>query len=457
LSNGGGEAREAVTAEAVAHLRALIRLNTVNPPGNELRTARYLAGVLDQAGIAAEVIEAAPGRGVVIARIRGSGQLAPVMLVAHMDVVGVEADKWTTDPFGGEVRDGYVYGRGAIDDKGMLAANLQAMLLLKRGIDRGDLPLDRDVVFLASCDEETGGEWGMEWLLSHRPELTEAEFALNEGGRIRVVDGRPLYAAIQTAEKVPHVLTVTATGPSGHAAVPLRGNAVVRLGRALAAIGEHREPVVLGDTTRSFFAQLGAIWADAREAFAMADITSNDPERVKRGEAVLAEIPTLDALLRTGISATMVDGGIRVNVIPAEAGATLNVRTLPGELVEDVAARLTAAIGDPLVTVEVTSRGSDTPAVPVNSPMFAAISASVAEAIPGLVAVPYLSTGATDNSPLRRAGVGAYGLLPFPLAQEDERRMHGHDERIPVAALGTGVEIVLGAVRRVGAAAKDGV
>src|SRR3712207_1267422 len=180
--------------------------------------------------------------------------------MAHMDVVGVEAAQWSVEPFGGVVRDGYLYGRGAIDDKGMVAANLVAMLLLKRHVVDAGGTLSRDVVFVANADEEASGRLGMAWLLEHHPELARAEFALNEGGRTRVVGGRALYLAVQNTEKVPHVVTVTARGPGGHASVPLPGNAIGRLGRALDRIAAHREPVQLNATTRRFFAELARVW-----------------------------------------------------------------------------------------------------------------------------------------------------------------------------------------------------
>src|SRR5688572_2101781 len=246
----------AVRDETVRHLRRLIQLNTVNPPGNEITVARYLDSTLRAAGIETHLFEPAPGRAAFIARLKGTGAKQPVLLMAHMDVVGVEADQWTVDPFAGVEKDGYVYGRGAIDDKGMLAANLVTMLMLKRNVlDRGN-SLQRDVVLVANSDEEAGGEWGMGWLIANKPDLIRAEFALNEGGRTRVVNGRPLYVAVQNTEKVAHNVRVIATGPGGHASVPLPGNAISRLARAMGKIAAHEEPVRINPTTRVFFSEL---------------------------------------------------------------------------------------------------------------------------------------------------------------------------------------------------------
>jgi acetylornithine deacetylase/succinyl-diaminopimelate desuccinylase-like protein len=305
------------------------------------------------------------------------------------------------------------------------------------------------VIFVANSDEEAGGEFGMGWLVENKRELIDAEFVLNEGGRTRIVHGTPLYVAVQSAEKVAHVVTVTARGPGGHAAIPLEGNAVTRLGRALAAIGEHREPTRLTPTTQVFFSQLATVWPDATEARAMADVTSGDSERVERGAEVLRQTPVFDAVLRTGISATMVQGGIRTNVIPTEAVAKLNIRTLPGDSIDSVVAALERSIRDPNVTLEITDRGDDSPASDFGSAMFTAIAETVKEIAPSMVTVPYLSTGATDSARLRTLGMQAYGVLPFPMDQDDEDRMHGNDERVPLASLTFGTRLIYGAVSRV--------
>ncbi|HET9010402.1 MAG TPA: M20/M25/M40 family metallo-hydrolase [Gemmatimonadaceae bacterium] len=439
----------AASRETLAHLQAMIRLNTVNPPGNELQVARHLEQALKAEGIETHLFEPTPGRGALVARLKGNGSRQPVLIMGHMDVVGVERDKWSVDPFAAEVKDGYLYGRGAIDDKGMLAANLETMLLLKRNVvDKGGV-LSRDVIFVANSDEEQSGEWGMGWLIKNHPELIKAEFALNEGGRTRIVGGKRLYVAAQNTEKVPHTVTVTARGPGGHASIPLAGNAILRLGRALAKIGEHREPVQVNPTTRTFFAELGRVWPNAHERRAMADVASTDTRRVQRGARVLARIPVFDAVLRNGISATIVQGGIRGNVIPSEAVAKLNVRTLPGQSIDGVVARLKRVVNDSLVEIAVTGRGEDSPASDFHSPMFTAIQESVRALDPTMTVVPYLSTGATDSARLRSWGMQAFGLLPFPMNQDDEDRMHGNDERVPLASLDFGTRMIYGAILRV--------
>lgn len=434
--------------DTVAHLQALIRLDTINPPGDEIRVARYLDDVLRGAGIETTLLEPAPRRAAVIGRILGTGEGRPLLLMAHMDVVPVERDKWTTNPFGGEILDGYIYGRGAIDDKGMLSSNLQTMLLAQRFTGATNTAPTRDIIFLATSDEEAGGTFGIDWILEHHRDLVRAGIAVNEGGRIRVVDGRPLYCAIQCAEKVPHNVVVTATGPGGHASVPHAGNAIVRLARALARIGLHQEPVALDDVSKAFFGGLARVWPDRDVGGAMRAVSANDLQQRAEGARLLSSFPALDAVLRNGISPTLISGGIRSNVIPTEARATLNVRTLPGASIDDVIARLRMVVDDPDVRFEVLSRGDDAPSSPVDGEGYRAICDALEALDPSILAVPYLSAGATDSAALRSAGMDCYGILPFPMEQADEDRMHGHDERVSVNALGFGVRLTCGIVQR---------
>ena len=230
--------RAAVEAETVALLQRLIQFDTTNPPGNELPLARHIEKTLTAEGIETQFLIPAENRAAVVARIRGNGRARPVMMLAHMDVVGVEADKWSCDPFGGIIRDGYLYGRGAIDDKGMLAANIMAMLLIQRTSAGRRQDARADVVLVATSDEEAGGEAGIKWLVENHRDLFDAEFAINEGGRTRIVAGGKRYLAIQTAEKISHMVTLTARGPAGHAVNSREGTRSLRLGRALERLSQ---------------------------------------------------------------------------------------------------------------------------------------------------------------------------------------------------------------------------
>jgi acetylornithine deacetylase/succinyl-diaminopimelate desuccinylase-like protein len=438
-----------IESETVALLQALIRFNTTNPPGDELPLAEFLRSVFERDGISTTLLLPSPTRAALIARLKGNGKKRPVMLLAHMDVVGVEAEKWSCDPFGGIIRDGYLYGRGAIDDKGMLAANAMALIQIKRSVvDQGG-ELDRDVVFVATSDEEAGGADGMEWLVDNHPEHLDAEFAINEGGRTRIIEGGKRYLAIQTAEKISHKVVVTARGPAGHAAIPLAGNAVFQLGRALAKLADYREPVTLTSTTRGFFSELAKVWPAPDVAAAMRDVVSADPATSDAGAEVLSTIPVFNAVMRNGVSPVALGGGVAGNVIPAEVTATLNVRTIPGHRIEDVVDRIRQAIGTDSVSIEIASHGEEATGSDPDSAMFEAIATSARKIDPELAVVPYLSTGGTDSAHLRRLGINAYGILPFPMEQSDEERMHGHDERVPVQSLHFGTKLIFESVRLV--------
>jgi acetylornithine deacetylase/succinyl-diaminopimelate desuccinylase-like protein len=435
--------------ELVSRLQAIIRFDTTNPPGNELPLALYLEGALQGEGIETTRFEPQTNRAVLVGRIRGTGAKRPVILLSHMDVVSTERERWSVDPFAGEIRDGYLYGRGAIDDKGMLAANLMTMLLLKRALIAGQASLSRDVIFLATADEEAGGEWGMGWLVKNHPEVLDAEFALNEGGRTRIIEGGQRYLAVQSAEKVSHVVTVTARGSAGHAAVPLPDNAIYRLSRALETLSRYAEPVMLTEITRRFFGQLAAIWPRELEKNAMLDLVSSDPKRTEAGAKLLSAIPVFNAVLRNGISPSVVEAGRQFNVIPASAEAVLNVRTLPGHSIDKVVNRLRAIASEPGVSIEITVRGEEAPASDPDSEMFAALAEAAHELDPAMTVVPYLSTGVTDSARLRTLGVKAYGVLPFPMLQSDEERMHGHDERVPLESLHFGTRLIYGAIEKI--------
>jgi len=431
--------------EALGWLQDLIRINTINPPGNELAAAKYIAGILEKEGIPHEVIELTSGRGIVIGRLNSSVMPSPsraLLLLAHLDVVGVTREKWTVDPFAATIQNGYLYGRGSIDDKGMVAANLASIVALKRLA----VPLDRDVIFLADDDEEQFGDASMKVAIAKYWEKFAAGFALNEGGRVVKQGSKVLYVAIQTSEKVPMNITVIATGTSGHASVPRPDNAVVRLSAAVAKIGTYQAPYKILVTTEQYFEQLAKVENEDTAKWIRA---LEQPERQSLAVQRLAEMsPVWNAMMRDTVVATMFQAGVRANVVPSEARANLNVRLLPGDSVNDVIADLKKLVNDPNIRFEIAADpGMPSPASSAESPLYKSIDRVSLATFPGSVTMPYMSTVATDSAQLRLHNVQAYGLLPFPLVEEDELRMHADDERIPLDSFHKGVEYLYLVVR----------
>src|SRR5258708_2628631 len=304
----------AIAKEAEGWLADLIKINTTNPPGNEQIAAMYIAGVLQKEGIKAELLDLAPGRSALVARLRSAAMADPakaLLLVAHMDVVGVEKAKWTVDPFAAVVKDGYLYGRGAIDDKGMLAANLAAFIALKRANPR----LNRDVIFLATADEEQFGEASVKILISKYWDKFAAGFALNEGGEVLLKKGKGQYVAVQASEKVPVNVTVVARGTSGHASMPTKANAVVRLAAAGAQIGSYSAPVHFTTIVRRYFEQLAAIEDDDIGKWMRSVDTADRAKQARKG--ISEANPLWNSMLRDSIAPTMPTARVRPNVIPA--------------------------------------------------------------------------------------------------------------------------------------------
>ena len=433
-----------IETEALGWLQTLMRINTSNPPGNELVAAKYLAGILDKEGIHSETFESTPGRGFLVARLSANSMPDPsraLLLMAHLDVVGVDKTKWTTDPFGAVIQDGYLYGRGAIDDKGMLAANLAVFVALKRSGAR----LNRDVILFAEGDEEAGGTAGMKFAVEKHWDKIAAGFALNEGGQVALKNGKIQYVGVQASEKVMQNVDVIVTGTSGHASVPRKDNPVAHLATAISKIATYEAPVQFNSVTRAFFDGL-APTEDEDTGKWMRALGSAD-----RGDHAARWIsdanPTWNAMLRDTISPTMLQAGIRQNVIPSEARGVLNIRLLPGNQLDPLLAKLQQLVNDPQVRFETeTAGGESAPSSSLTSDLYTAIIHTAGKTFPGAPVLPYMSTYTTDSWPLRMRNVQAYGMLPFPLTDEDVARMHADNERIPVDSFRKGVEFLYSVV-----------
>jgi acetylornithine deacetylase/succinyl-diaminopimelate desuccinylase-like protein len=430
----------ALSREGLVWLAQLIQINTTNPPGNEQAAAKYLAGILEKNGITPEMLEVAPGRSAVVARLRSSAISDPsraLLLVAHMDVVGAERSRWSVDPFGAVMKDGYIYGRGALDDKSMLAANLATFLALKRSNAR----LNRDVIFLATTDEEAGGEAGIKTLIARNWDKFAAGYAINEGGEVVAKSGKVQYVAVQASEKVSVNVTVIAKGPAGHASIPTKDNAVAHLAAAVAKIGSYSTPVRFTAVVRRYFEGLAAVSDDEIAKWLRSLETSDRGEHAQR---VISEAnPEWNAMMRDTIAPTMLSAGVRANVIPGEARAVLNIRLLPGDTIDVLLGALTKLVNDPQVRIEVQpNAGLAAPTSSLETDFYAVINKVTSQDFGGVPVLPYQSPWATDSSQLRLHNVQAYGLWPFPVTEEDLRRMHGDDERLPVASFNKGIEVL---------------
>ena len=431
----------ALSREALVWLAQLIQINTTNPPGNEAAGAKYVAGILEKEGITPEILEVAPGRSAVVARLRSSAISDPsraLLLVAHMDVVGAERARWTVDPFGAVMKDGYIYGRGALDDKSMLAANMATFIALKRANAR----LNRDVIFLATDDEEAGGEASIKTLIARNWDKFAAGYALNEGGEVIAKNGKVQYVAVQASEKVAVNVAVIAKGPAGHASIPSKDNAVVHLAAAVAKIGAYQAPVRFTTVGRRYFEGLATV-SDDEIAKWMRSLETAD--RGEHAQRVLSETnPEWGSMMRDTIAPTMLSGGVGPNVIPGEARAMLNIRLLPGDTVDVLVGALNKLVNDPQIRLEVQpNAGLAAPTSSLESDFYGVITKVASQDFGGAPVLPYQSPWATDSSQLRLHNVQAYGLWPFPVTDEDLKRMHGDDERLSVASFNKGIAVLL--------------
>jgi acetylornithine deacetylase/succinyl-diaminopimelate desuccinylase-like protein len=433
-----------VESDAIGWLQGLIRINTTNPPGNELAAAKYLAGILDKEGIPSETFQSAPGRGFLVARLPSSAVPDPskaLLLVGHLDVVGVDKSKWTVDPFGGVIQGKYIYGRGVFDDKGMTVANLAVLVALKRA----NVRLDRDVIFLAEGDEEEGGTLGMRFAVEQHWDKIACGFAINEGGRVEEQDGKVQYVAIQVSEKVPANVDVIAKGTSGNASVPRPDNPVAHVAAAIAKIATFETPVQFNTVTQAYFEGLAPLEDEDTGKWMKALESSDRADHAERW--ISSANPTWNAMLRDTISPTMLEGSVQQNVIPSEARAVLNIHLLPGNMAEPLVNKLRQLVNDPEVRFEVEpSTREATPSSSLTSPLYYSIARAAAYAFSGAPAVPYMDPAATDSMYLRLRSVQAYGVLPFPLTEDDYAHMHGDDERLSVDSFRKGVEFLYGVV-----------
>jgi acetylornithine deacetylase/succinyl-diaminopimelate desuccinylase-like protein len=434
-----GQASGNATADL---LREIIRLDTSNPPGREGQIGDLLAGRLRPLGFQiTQVPTPEAGKSHFIARLRGDGSKRPVLLAAHADVVGVEREKWSVDPFGGVVQDGFVYGRGAVDFKGGIAVFARAVMQLAER----NVPLARDVIFLVEADEEAA-QYNTTWLSRQHWDDIDCEFALNEGGWILTESsGKVRYVSISTADKTSVNVLVRAAGVSTHSSMPRPDNAIFTLGKALAKLSAYEPPLNLTPEQRQFLRTLADTSAPPMSDHYRTLAESRDAAALAAADRAVSTDPLMHALIRNTIAPVLLNGGFRSNVIPGSAEATVNVRVVPGTDPQAVLRDLTSVIDDPAVTVRLVNPSQTASRVGASSQdtdLYRALAASAKTTFAGAQVTPYLFQAGTDAGAWRSRGVPVYGIYPYPITPEELTRMHGNDERVSIESLRLGTEWV---------------
>jgi acetylornithine deacetylase/succinyl-diaminopimelate desuccinylase-like protein len=435
-----------VEEEVTNILSDLIRINTTNPPGNETEAAKYLAKNLGKEGFKCELFESSPGRGSVITRLRGSGGKPSLLLLSHLDVVAANLKEWSVDPFSGLVKDGFVWGRGALDMKSMTAIEIMVMKLLKRN----HVKLGGDVILAATADEEKGGEAGAGWLVRNHPEKVRADYVINEGGGFAIpVNGRSIYT-IQTSEKGILWLKIKAKGRPGHGSKPgLADNAIMRMNMVVEKLGNYRPKISITKTTRHY---LNAIAKGDKSLGKHLSLLLKSPtegdkvlDALAQKERVVAE--DIRAMLRMTITPTIIHGGLKENIIPSECEAVFDCRILPGKTTAQAMDEIKGLLGDiDLEKLEFEAIQTSEPSEsPIDTPLYKSIVDVLRKLEPNCLVAPLMLTGGTDSRFFRALGSVCYGFQPMradlPYG-EIIKMIHGVDERISIQNLVFGTSVL---------------
>ena len=417
---------QTIEDEALDWLQSFLQVDTVNPPGNESLAVDFIADILKREGIDYQSAEIAPGRGNIWARLEGGDEPA-LILLSHTDVVPADMKYWTTDPLSGEIRDGYLYGRGAVDMKGTGMSQLASFISLHRA----GRPLNRDVVLVATADEEAGGYFGAGWLVKHHPEIFAGAGLLINEGSYGEDDARGRIFNVEVTQKVPVWLRLTSVDTPGHGSMPNAKSSVTRIIDALNIVREHNfAPRIVPAAAEMFLALSETASPEWAEAYADIANAVQDPEFLTK---LQADSPFLHALTRDTCSITRMQGSGKINVVPPEAWAELDCRILPDRPSEIFVNELRELIRDTGVQVDVIM--AFTPAVSsTESRLYRAIEEVTAERHPGSRVIPVMQTGFTDSHFTRDLGIVSYGFDPIILSPSEALRMHGNDERISVDA-----------------------
>ncbi len=421
--------------EAVRRTKEYLAINTTNPPGNEARSMEWFAKIFAAEGIPFDTASSAPGRGNVWARLKGGSEPALVLL-HHMDVVPADPKYWDSDPLAASVQDGDIIGRGALDTKTLGIVHLEAFLALHRS----KAPLTRDVIFMATADEEAGGAFGAGWIVKNRPDAFRgAGMVLNEGGGGSVDDGRQQFG-IEITQKVPLWLKVIASGEPGHGSTPPVASAVNRLVRAMSNLQTHAFAPRIGPAVDAYFKAIAAGAEPAWQApFLDMATTVQDPNLLLR---LQLESPFFAALTRNACSITMLEGSSKINVIPTEASAQLDCRLLPDQDHTAFIADLTQIFNDPGIRIE-QIMGFTAAVSPMDHPLYGTIEAVTRRYFPAARIVPLVSTGFTDSHFFRDLGIASYGYAPFLIPAAQEGGVHGNNERISIENVRRGTAMMV--------------
>jgi acetylornithine deacetylase/succinyl-diaminopimelate desuccinylase-like protein len=415
----------------------LIASNTSYSTGQTTPAAEAMAKRFLDAGFPREdvvVAGAAPHKGNVVVRYRGTGKAKPLLLLAHLDVVEAKREDWSVDPFTLLEKDGYFYGRGTGDDKAQAAIWVANLIRYKQ---EGFRP-SRDIIVALTADEEGGGPFsGVDWLLKNRRELIDAEMCLNEGGWGEIRGGKRLVNLIQVGEKHSATYRLEVKNPGGHSSMPVKENAIYRLGDALHRLAGYEFEAQLNDVTRHYLETLAGLESEPT-ASQLRKAAAGDPAAIR---AVSDASPAWNAVVRTTCVATGLDGGHAVNALPQTAGARVNCRVLPGQTPEEVQAILTRVVADDKVAISITDAHGGSPMSPLRDDVLAATKSLTSQFWPGVVTLPYMVMGGTDGRMLRQAGIPTYGVQGIFFDTSDIR-FHGRDERVGVREFYEGQEFL---------------
>jgi acetylornithine deacetylase/succinyl-diaminopimelate desuccinylase-like protein len=431
--------------EAVRHAREYLHINTTNPPGNEVETMRWFARIFQREGIPFDTAVSAPGRGNIWARLKGGNQPALVLL-HHMDVVPADPKYWSVDPFATTTKDSVIFARGALDTKTLGIVELEAFLALHRS----KTPLDRDVIFMATADEEAGGNFGAGWVVKNHPEAFKgAGILLNEGGEGELGANGQISFGIEVTQKTPFWIKLTSVGKPGHGSTPPPASAVNRLIRALDRLQNYEFAPRVVPAVKSYFAAVAPSAPDKWKPY------MNDPARIIADRNTLMEFQIeqqeIAGLLRNTCSITMLSASNKVNVIPPEASAQIDCRLLPDQDRDAFLREFTAAINDPSITVEPIIAFSAAVSS-TDNPLYHAIVDVVHNSYPSASIAPAVSTGFTDSHWFRDLGIASYGFAPFVIPEAEASGVHGNDERISVENIRKGTAMMVELVKAVTAA-----